>query len=98
LADRVVGDSLITLGHSKDSLWSIDLFRCESLVLKSHWVLVVMDQFTRRIIGFGVQAGAVDRPSLYRMFNHAVRGAGIPRLLGVSRRTLYTKLDEHELG
>ena len=44
------------LGHTKDSLWSIDLFRCESILLKSHWVLVVMDQFTRRIIGFGVHA------------------------------------------
>jgi len=27
------------------------LFRCESIRLKSHWVLVVMDQFTRRLIG-----------------------------------------------
>jgi len=34
----------------KDSLWSIDLFRCEFIRLKSHWVLVVMDQFTRRLI------------------------------------------------
>jgi transposase InsO family protein len=90
LADRVVGDSLITLGHSKDSLWSIDLLRCESLVLKSHWVLVVMDQFTRRIIGFGVQAGAVDRPSLYRMFNHAVRGAGIPKYISSDNDPLFT--------
>ena len=48
------GPSWLTfLGHSKDSLWSVDLFRCESMRLKSHWVLVVMDQFTRRIIGFG---------------------------------------------
>jgi len=28
------------LGHTKDSLWSIDLFRCESILLKSHWALV----------------------------------------------------------
>ena len=27
---------LSLLGHSKDSLWSIDLFRCESLSLQSH--------------------------------------------------------------
>jgi hypothetical protein len=33
---------LTTLGHAKDSLWSIDLFRCESILLKSHWVMVVM--------------------------------------------------------
>ncbi len=30
------GPSWLTfLGHSKDSLWSVDLFRCESLILKS---------------------------------------------------------------
>ena len=53
------GPSWLTfLGHSKDSLWSVDLFRCESLILRTHWVLVVMDQFTRRIVGFGVRAGA----------------------------------------
>lgn len=51
---------LTTIGHAKDSLWSIDLFRCESIVLKSHWVMVVMDQYTRRILGFGVHAGNVD--------------------------------------
>src|SRR5260370_9604464 len=33
---------------------STDLFRCESATLRSHWVLVVMDQYTRRIIGFDV--------------------------------------------
>ena len=43
------------IGHVKDSLWSVDLFRCESILLRSHWVMVVMDVFTRRIIGFGVE-------------------------------------------
>jgi hypothetical protein len=38
--------------------WSLDLFRVESILLKAHWISVVMDQFTRRIIGFVVQAGA----------------------------------------
>jgi hypothetical protein len=42
------------IGHTKDSLWSVDMFRCESATLISHWVLVVMDQFTRRFIGFGI--------------------------------------------
>src|SRR5215831_17197150 len=55
------GPSWLTfLGYMKDSLWSVDLFRCESAVLRTHWILVVMDQYTRRIIGFGLQAGAVD--------------------------------------
>ena len=45
---------LTVLGHAKDSLWSVDLFRCESAVLHTYWVLVVMDHWTRRIVGFGV--------------------------------------------
>jgi putative transposase len=51
------GPSWVTfLGHMKDSLWSMDLFGCELATLRTHWVLVVMDQLTRRIIGFGVYA------------------------------------------
>ena len=39
------GPSWLTLiGHVKDSLWSIDLFRCESILLRSHWVLMVMNE------------------------------------------------------
>src|SRR3984893_4111535 len=37
------------IGHQTDSLWSRGLFRCESIVLRTYWVLVVMDQFTRRL-------------------------------------------------
>jgi hypothetical protein len=55
------------IGHSTDSLWSIDLFRCESIVLRSYWVLVIMDQFTRRLVGFGVQCGAVTGADVCRM-------------------------------
>jgi hypothetical protein len=51
---------LTVLGHAKDSLWSLDLFRCESAVLRVHWVLVVTDHYTRPIVGFVVHAGAVD--------------------------------------
>jgi putative transposase len=69
------GPSWLTfLGHMKDSLWSIDLFRCESAALRSYWVLVVMDQYTRRIIGFGVHAGTLNCVALCRMFNRAIRG------------------------
>jgi len=51
------GPSWLTfLGHAKDSLWSCDLFRCESATLRTCWVLVVMDQFTRRIIGLASTA------------------------------------------
>ena len=77
------------LGHAKDSLWSVDLFRCESIVLRSYWVMVVMDQFTRRIIGLGVQCGAVDGPSLCRMFNDAVRTGDAPRRLSTDHDPLF---------
>jgi putative transposase len=51
------------IGHTTDSLWSVDLFRCESIVLRSYWVLVVMDQFTRRLVGIGVHWGSMkSRP------------------------------------
>ena len=76
------GPSWLTfLGHAKDSLWSIDLFRCESAILRSHWVLVVMDHYTRRIVGFGIHAGTVDGRALCRMFNHAIRGLSRPKRL-----------------
>jgi transposase InsO family protein len=69
------------LGHTKDSLWSIDLLRCESILLNSHRVLVVMDQFTRRIVGFGIHAGDVDGVTLSPMFNTAISSRGSPKYL-----------------
>jgi transposase InsO family protein len=36
--------------------------------------MVVMDQFTRRIIGFAVHAGNVDGPAVCRMFNEIITG------------------------
>jgi len=40
------------------------LLRCESILLNTHWVLVVMAQFTLRIIGFGVHTGDVNGVAL----------------------------------
>ena len=77
------------LGHTKDSLWSIDLFRCESILLNSHWVLVVMDQFTRCIIGFGVHAGDVDGVALCRMFNTAILSRSAPKYLSSDNDPLF---------
>ena len=80
---------LTVLGHAKDSLWSLDLFRCESAVLRTHWVLVVMDQCTRRIVGFGVHRGVVDGVGLCRMFNRATRGHTPPTYLSSDHDPLY---------
>ena len=80
---------LTFIGHLKDSLWSIDMFRCESILLRTHWVLVVMDQFTRRIIGFGVHAGDVDGMAVCRMFNTAISTKGVPKYLSSDNDPLF---------
>ncbi|MEH6593248.1 MAG: integrase core domain-containing protein [Halioglobus sp.] len=80
---------LTTIGHAKDSLWSVDLFRCESILLKSHWVMVVMDQYTRRVIGFGVHAGNVDGPALCGMFSEATSGQGWPERISSDNDPLF---------
>ncbi len=63
---------LTVIGHAKDSWWRADFFRCESILLKSSWIMVVMDVFTRRIIGFGGAAVDLDGPVICRMFNRAI--------------------------
>ena len=84
------GPSWLTFtGHLKDSLWSIDLFRCESILLNTHWVLVVMDQLTRRIIGFGIHSGHVDGIVLCRMFNTAISTKGAPMYLSSDNDPLF---------
>ena len=80
---------LTVLGHAKDSLWSLDLFRCESAALRTHWVLVVMDHYTRRIVGFGVHRGVVDGVALCRMFNRATRGHIPPTYVSSDHDPLY---------
>jgi transposase InsO family protein len=89
-APRGTGPSwLAFIGHTTDSLWSVDLFRCESIVLRSYWVLVVMDQFTRRLVGVGVHCGPVSGADLCRMFNAAIHGRGTPRHLSTDHDPLF---------
>ena len=84
------GPSWLTfIGHAVDSLWSVDLFRCESIVLQTYWVLVIMDQFTRRVVGFGVHCGAVTGVDLCRMFNAAIHGQRVPRHLSTDHDPLF---------
>ena len=95
-ADRLAPSSggtgpswLSFIGHTTDSLWSVDLCRCESIVLRSYWVLVVMDQFTRRLVGVGVHRGPVNGADLCRMFNAAIHGQGTPRHLSTDHDPLF---------
>ncbi len=84
------GPSWLTfIGHMKDSLWSLDLFRCESATLRTYWVLVVMDQHTRRIIGFGIHRGIVDGLALCRMFQRAIQRQSLPKYLSTDNDPLY---------
>ena len=63
------GPSWLTfLGHTKDSLWSVDFFCTESILLQTYCVMIVMDQFTRRIIGFAIQKGPLNGECICSMF------------------------------
>src|SRR5487761_1964989 len=84
------GPSWLTIfAQTKDSLWSVDLFRCESILLRSHWVLEVIDMFTRRIIGFGIGGEYIDGPIVCRMFNRAIAGHAPPARLSTDHDPLF---------
>ena len=84
------GPSWLTLiAHAKDSVWSVDLFRVESILLRSHWVMLVMDVFTRRIIGFGIAPACIDGVSVCRMFNCATAGQPKPKYLSTDHDPLF---------
>ena len=84
------GPSWLTfIAQSKDSLWSVDLFRCESILLRSYWVMVVMDVFTRRLVGFGIERACIDGVSVCRMFNHAIAGQPLPKHVSTDHDPLF---------
>jgi len=84
------GPSWLTcLAHTKESLWSLDFFRCESITLKSHWVMVVMDIFTRRIIGFAVHCGDLDGPTICTLFHQIRTQQKLPKYLSTDNGPLF---------
>ena len=48
-----------------------------------------MDQFTRRIVGFGIHCGIVDGLALCRMFIRAIGGQITPKYLSTDNDPLY---------
>jgi putative transposase len=80
---------LSAIAEARDSLWSVDLFRCESILLRSFWVMVVMDVFTRRIVGFGVGSTHIDGISVCRMFNQARYAQPLPKRLSSDNDPLF---------
>jgi putative transposase len=84
------GPSWLTLiAQTSDSVWSLDLFRCESILLRSYWVMLVMDVFTRRIIGFGVESANLDGVAVCRMFNRASTGHSLPKRVSTDHDPLF---------
>ena len=84
------GPSWLTFfAQTKDSLWCVDLFRVESILLRSHWVMLVMDVFTRRIVGFGVERADIDGISICRMFSCATAGEPKPKRLSTDHDPLF---------
>ena len=80
---------LAFIGHVKDSLWCVDLFRCESILLHSHWVMLVMDVCTRRLVGFGIERANIDGISVCRMFNRAIAGQRLPKRISTDHDPLF---------
>ena len=80
---------LSIIAEPRDSLWNVDLFRRESVLLKTFWVMVVMDIYTRRIVGFGVEPAHIDGIGACRMFNHARRGQPLPKRLSSDHDPLF---------
>ena len=84
------GPSWLTfIGQTRDSLWSVDLFRCESILLRSYWVMLVMDVFTRRIVGLGVERADIDGIAVCRMFNRAIARQPLPKHISTDHDPLF---------
>ena len=67
----------------------MDLFRLESVFLRSFLVMVVMDQFSRKIVGFSVHRGAVDGAAICFMFNKIAAGKSWPKYLSTDNDPLF---------
>ena len=51
--------------------------------------MVVMDVFTRRIVGFGVERADIDGVSVCRMFNQAIAGQQLPKHISSDNDPLF---------
>ncbi len=80
---------LSLIGNAKDTLWSLDMFCCESISIQTHWVILVMDQFTRRIIGVAVHLGPLNGPDICRMFLQIRLSKGSPKYLSSDHDPLF---------
>jgi len=72
-----------------DSLWSCDLFCAESITLHTYWILVVMDQYSRKITGFAISSSPVNGEALCPMFNDILGTKNAPKRLSHDNDPLF---------
>jgi hypothetical protein len=58
-------------------------------MLRSYWVMLIIDVFSRRCIGFAVARGDIDGPIVCRMFKCARANQGLPKYLSTDHDPLY---------
>ena len=51
--------------------------------------MVVIDVFTRRLIGFGIVRGDLDGIAVCRMFNHAIAKPPLPKYVSTDHDPLF---------
>lgn len=84
------GPSWLTfLAQMKGSLWSVDFFQTESINLRTYVVMVVMDVFSRRVIGFAARPYPISGPEAGSMFNEATSKQTKPKFLSSDNDPLY---------
>ena len=67
----------------------MDFFKAESILLKSYSIMVIMDQYSRRIIGFAVHRGDFGGEVLCSMFREIVSNIPTPKYLSLDNDPLY---------
>ena len=78
------------IGNSLNGLWSVDYFKVESICLKSYLVMVVIDVYSRKIIGFSVEKYPLTGSKLCRMFNKILNSSGIiPKRISTDNDPLF---------
>ena len=80
---------LTFLAHAQDRLWRLDRFRCESIQLPRYGVLVVIEVFSRRLVGFGVERAPIDGLSVCRMLNRVIVVETLPKRLSTDPDPLF---------
>ena len=67
----------------------MDFFKAESILLKSYSIMVIMDQYSRRIIGFAVHRGDVGGEALCSTFRELVSNIPTPKYMSLDNDPLY---------